>query len=144
MVGKQRGKSIMDTLLEKDELIKAVQGNEIGSGNAECFFCDVQTDSRNVSQDSKVMFVPLLGEFQDGHKFIPSVLEKKPGVILLNESEYQKKSVPKSPKSLPNSTPDLETGTDLPNFIFSPFTFSKQKSAKTSLDGTQAAPSSGI
>ncbi len=82
----------MDTLLEKDELIKAVQGNEIGSGNAECFFCDVQTDSRNVSQDSKVMFVPLLGEFQDGHKYIPSVLEKKPGVILLNESEYQKKS----------------------------------------------------
>ena len=92
MVRKQRGKSKMDTLLEKDELIKAVQGNEIGSGNAECFFCDVQTDSRNVSQDSKVMFVPLLGEFQDGHKYIPSVLEKKPGVILLNESEYQKKS----------------------------------------------------
>ena len=90
MVRKQRGKSKMDTLLEKDELIKAIQGNEIGSGNAECFFCDVQTDSRNVSQDSKVMFVPLLGEFQDGHKYIPSVLEKKPGVILLNESEYQK------------------------------------------------------
>lgn len=82
----------MKTLLEKDELLKAVQGKEIGCGNAECFFCDVQTDSRNISQDLKAMFVPLLGEFQDGHKFIPSVLEKKPGVILLNESEYQKKS----------------------------------------------------
>ena len=82
----------MKTLLEKDELLKAVQGKEIGCGNTECFFCDVQTDSRNISQDLKAMFVPLLGEFQDGHKFIPSVLEKKPGVILLNESEYQKKS----------------------------------------------------
>ena len=82
----------MKTLLEKDELLKAVQGKEIGCGNAECFFCDVQTDSRNISQDLKAMFVPLLGEFQDGHKYIPSVLEKKPGVILLNESEYQKKS----------------------------------------------------
>lgn len=82
----------METLLEKEELLKAVHGIEIGSGNSECFFCDVQTDSRIISQDLKAMFVPLIGEFQDGHKFIPSVLEKKPGVILLNNSEYEKKS----------------------------------------------------
>lgn len=82
----------METLLEKEELLKAVHGIEIGSGNSECFFCDVQTDSRIISQDLKAMFVPLIGEFQDGHKFIPSVLEKKPGIILLNNSEYEKKS----------------------------------------------------
>lgn len=81
----------MKTLLEKDELMKAVHGIEIGSGNADCFFCDVQTDSRMISQDSKTMFVPLIGEFQDGHKYIPSVLEKNPGVILLNNSEYNKR-----------------------------------------------------
>ena len=81
----------MKTLLEKDELMKAVHGIEIGSGNADCFFCDVQTDSRMISQDCKAMFVPLIGEFQDGHKYIPSVLEKNPGVILLNDSEYHKR-----------------------------------------------------
>ena len=28
----------METLLEKEELLKAVHGIEIGSGNSECFF----------------------------------------------------------------------------------------------------------
>lgn len=86
---------INNSLLTKEELLLAVNGVQLG--NAPCFFNDVQTDSRNIqtceekyeeNYDYKAMFVPLVGEFQNGHKYIPSVLEKKPGVILLNESEY--------------------------------------------------------
>ena len=76
------------TLLTKEELICAVKGFQIG--NAECVFDDVQTDSRLVSADKKCMFVPLIGEFQDGHKYIPDVLSKNASVILLNKSEYEK------------------------------------------------------
>ncbi|MCR5187811.1 MAG: UDP-N-acetylmuramoyl-tripeptide--D-alanyl-D-alanine ligase [Treponema sp.] len=76
------------TLLTKEELLEAVKGQEIG--NAECIFNDVQTDSRNVSPEKKCMFVPLIGEFQNGHKYIPDVLAKKASLILLNKSEYKK------------------------------------------------------
>lgn len=76
------------TLLTKDELLKALNGLQIG--NADCIFNDVQTDSRNVNSETKCMFVPLVGEFQNGHKYIPDVLAKKASVILLNKSEYKK------------------------------------------------------
>lgn len=83
------------SLLTKQELLSAVNGVQIG--NAECFFCDVQTDSRELkngdeNDEYKAMFVPLVGEKQDGHKYITSALEKNPGVILLNNSEYNAKS----------------------------------------------------
>ena len=77
----------MGTLLTKSQLLNAVHGTQIG--NADCFFDDVQTDSRNVSEDKKCMFVPLVGEFQNGHKYIPSVLAKGASVVLLNKSEYE-------------------------------------------------------
>lgn len=79
----------MESLLSKDELLSAVNGTQIGS--AECLFNDVQTDSRNVSVEKPCMFVPLMGEFQNGHKYIPDVLtsDKKASVILLNEAEYK-------------------------------------------------------
>ncbi len=80
----------MESLLTKSELLKATNGVEIG--NADCFFCDVQTDSRNVTSEKSCMFVPLMGEFQNGHKYIPDVLAKKPGVVLLNNAEYNEKS----------------------------------------------------
>ena len=54
------------TLLTKDELLSALNGEQIG--HADCIFNDVQTDSRNVSSEKKCMFVPLVGEFQNGHK----------------------------------------------------------------------------
>ena len=76
------------TLLTKDELLSALNGEQIG--HADCIFNDVQTDSRNVSSEKKCMFVPLVGEFQNGHKFIPDVLVKKASVIILNKSEYKK------------------------------------------------------
>ena len=81
----------MDTLLTKSELLAATSGRQIG--NADCFFTDVQTDSRNVTEAMPCMFVPLIGEFQNGHKYIPDVLGKGVAVVLLNETEYQEKSV---------------------------------------------------
>ena len=75
------------SLLLKDELLCAVNGKQIGQ--ADCFFDDVQTDSRNVSAEKKCMFVPLVGEFQNGHKYIPDVLKKNATVVLLNKSEYE-------------------------------------------------------
>ncbi|MBP5519526.1 MAG: UDP-N-acetylmuramoyl-tripeptide--D-alanyl-D-alanine ligase [Treponema sp.] len=76
----------METLLTKQELLNATSGIQIG--NAECCFFDVQTDSRNVTEALPCMFVPLIGEFQNGHKYIPDVLAKKASVILLNDTEY--------------------------------------------------------
>ena len=81
----------MESLLTKEELLAAVKGTQLGS--ASCSFNDVQTDSRNVSADKPCMFVPLMGEFQNGHKYIPDVLAagKKASVILMNEAEYLSK-----------------------------------------------------
>ncbi len=83
----------MESLLTKEELLAAVKGTQLGS--AECFFNDVQTDSRNVSAEKPCMFVPLMGEFQNGHKYIPDVLKdgKKASVVLINKAEYQEKTV---------------------------------------------------
>ena len=74
------------TLLSKTELLKAVNGSQLG--NADCVFDDVQTDSRNVSSEKKCMFVPLMGEFQNGHKYIPDVLAKNASVVLIENKEY--------------------------------------------------------
>lgn len=81
---------MIKTLLTKEELLSAVKG--IALGNVDCVFCDVQTDSRKVDADksspNKCMFVPLIGEFQNGHKYISEVLSKNVSVILINKSEY--------------------------------------------------------
>ena len=77
----------METLLTKEELLTAVKGTQIGS--SPCLFNDVQTDSRNVCAEKPCMFVPLMGEFQNGHKYIPDVLKKGASVILMNETEYK-------------------------------------------------------
>jgi len=76
-----------ESLLTKEELLTAVKGTQIGS--AQCSFNDVQTDSRNVCAQKPCMFVPLMGEFQNGHKYIPDVLKKGASVILMNKAEYQ-------------------------------------------------------
>ncbi len=80
----------MESLLSKEELLTAVKGTQIGS--ADCSFNDVQTDSRNVSAEKPCMFVPLMGEFQNGHKYIADVLTKGASVILINKAEYQEKA----------------------------------------------------
>lgn len=80
----------MESLLTKEELLTAVKGTQLG--NAICSFNDVQTDSRNVSADKPCMFVPLMGEFQNGHKYIEDVLAKKASVVLINKAEYAAQS----------------------------------------------------
>ena len=80
-----------DSLLTTRQLLTAVNGKLVGAPKKDdVFFLTVETDSRNVKPKTFCMFVPLVGEFQDGHKYIPDVLEKDASVILLNESEYEK------------------------------------------------------
>ena len=68
----------MKTLLTLNELTGAVKGKVISKNN-ECCFTSVQTDSRLVEKDT--LFVPLIGEFQDGHKYIPQAIEKGASVV---------------------------------------------------------------
>lgn len=80
----------MNSLLDLDTLLSAVHG-KILAEKKDCNFTNVTTDSRNVTACS--LFVPLVGEMQDGHKYIPQAIEKGASVVLLNNSEYEKKSV---------------------------------------------------
>lgn len=75
----------MSTLLTLDELLSGTSGKLL-STSKNCEFTSVQTDSRNVV--SGTMFVPLVGEFQNGHKYIPQACEKGASVVLLNKKEY--------------------------------------------------------
>ena len=56
------------SLLSLENVLSATGGVHV-LGDGEFFFDSVQTDSRLVTKNS--LFVPLIGENQDGHKFIP-------------------------------------------------------------------------
>jgi UDP-N-acetylmuramoyl-tripeptide--D-alanyl-D-alanine ligase len=64
------------------ELLDAVHGVCICNYNHDNGFNSVATDSRNVLPGS--LFVPLIGEFQDGHSFIPKALEAGASVIFVD------------------------------------------------------------
>lgn len=77
------------SLLPLKKLLDSVDGKMISEKDANDFcFTNVQTDSRNVVDDS--LFVPLVGENQDGHKYVPSGAEKGASVIFINNAEYEK------------------------------------------------------
>lgn len=77
------------SLLKFSELVVAVGGNVLPySGNEEIVFTSVATDSRNVIPGA--LFVPLIGEFQDGHRYIPEALKKGASIVFIAESEYAK------------------------------------------------------
>ena len=78
-----------DSLLTIAQLLDSVNGTIIGhSYNASSFlFTSVVTDSRNVTKNS--LFVPLIGEFQDGHKYIPQAIEKGASVIFVARVSYE-------------------------------------------------------
>ncbi|MBP5447055.1 MAG: UDP-N-acetylmuramoylalanyl-D-glutamate--2,6-diaminopimelate ligase, partial [Treponema sp.] len=79
-----------NSLLTFDELLESVYGKYIGfaGGGAKVFgFTSVATDSRNVKPGS--LFVPLIGENQDGHKYIPQAIEAGATVIFVTNSVYQ-------------------------------------------------------
>lgn len=76
-----------ETLMNLNELLSSSSGKLVGNVE-KCFFTNVATDSRNVSQNT--MFVPLVGENQDGHKYVPSAIKNGATVVLINSSEYKK------------------------------------------------------
>lgn len=82
-----------DTLLTLNELLSAVNGKLLAGFDAaviEKDFCfrSVVTDSRFVSINS--LFVPLIGEFQNGHKYVPQAVEAGASVVFVNEAEAEK------------------------------------------------------
>ena len=81
-----------DTLLTIKELTDAVFGKVIGlAENIENYkFTSVAIDSRNVVQGS--LFVPLIGEYQDGHKYIPQAIQNGASVVFVTKSVYDKNS----------------------------------------------------
>ena len=80
-----------ESLLTLTELVAAVKGHIIGEKSSKnVVFTAVATDSRNVV--FKSLFVPLVGEKQNGHIYIPQALEKGASVVFINNSEYSQKS----------------------------------------------------
>lgn len=80
-----------ESLLSLKDILSAVDGKEISGKSADAFFfTNVQTDSRNVVKGS--LFVPLVGENQDGHKFAGEAADKGASAIFINFSEYEKNS----------------------------------------------------
>ncbi len=76
-----------ESLLSFDQLCDAVHGTFIGSNvnKKNFFFSSVTTDSRNVCASS--LFVPLAGEFQDGHKYVDQAVEKGATVVFISADE---------------------------------------------------------
>lgn len=70
------------SLLSLNELLAAT-GGALVMGCPEDAFCftSVATDSRSAVAGG--MFIPLVGEFQDGHDYVPAALEKGATVVLV-------------------------------------------------------------
>ena len=76
------------TLLTIDELKTASAGFTVCQGGGITGFSSVATDSRDVKEGS--LFVPLIGEFQNGHKYISQAIEKGASIIFVAEDEFSK------------------------------------------------------
>ena len=75
----------IESLLNLPEVLEAVGGvllNQDFDSEGFCF-TSVQTDSRNVAE--KTLFVPLIGENQDGHSYIPQALEKGASAVFISK-----------------------------------------------------------
>ena len=84
--------ALKKSLLSLDSLLAATKGSllaECGIQNesAGFGFGYVVTDSRYVTAGA--MFVPLIGENQNGHKYIPQAIESGATVVLVNKSDYE-------------------------------------------------------
>ena len=74
------------SLLSYEDVVQSSGGVHV-LGTGDFCFTDVQTDSRNVVQNT--LFVPLIGEKQDGHAYIPQAIEKGASVVLVNFKNYE-------------------------------------------------------
>lgn len=77
------------SLLNFDELLSGVEGKFIGSdkNKANFSFMSVATDSRDVVAGS--LFVPLIGQNQNGHNYVPAAVKNGATVIFIAESEFK-------------------------------------------------------
>lgn len=71
-----------EILLSLPQLVEAVNGACLCCYSPAKGFSSIATDSRNVTPGS--LFVPLMGEHQDGHTYIPRAIEAGASVILVD------------------------------------------------------------
>ena len=83
--------AIKTSLLSLDALLSAVNGTIAGTARSDFGFSYVVTDSRFVSAGA--MFVPLIGETQNGHKYIPQAIDAGATVVLANKGDYEQNNV---------------------------------------------------
>lgn len=69
-------------LMTVGELLDAIDGTLLANPASACGFSSVATDSRKVSPGG--LFVPLMGEFQDGHTYIQKALENGATVVIVD------------------------------------------------------------
>ncbi|HKL86015.1 MAG TPA: UDP-N-acetylmuramoyl-tripeptide--D-alanyl-D-alanine ligase [Treponemataceae bacterium] len=69
-------------LMSISQLVEAVNGTCLCCYAPDKGFSSVATDSRSVTLGS--LFVPLIGEYQDGHSYIPRAIEAGASVILVD------------------------------------------------------------
>ena len=84
------GEGVVLSLMSLEEALNGIPGSFVIPKNADASgfcFTSVTTDSRSVSEKS--LFVPLIGESQNGHKYVPQAVEKGASVVLINKSEYE-------------------------------------------------------
>ena len=75
-----------DSLLSLEEILEAVNGVHV-LGNAPLCRKSVQTDSRLVEENT--LFVPLIGEKQDGHSYIPQAIEKGASAVFIRMKNFE-------------------------------------------------------
>lgn len=78
-------KQNIKSLLEKGSLLAAVKGSLLTE--TEIYFTSVSIDSRNVKKNS--LFVPLMGEKQNGHDYIPSALKNGASVVFVDSKDFE-------------------------------------------------------
>ena len=79
-----------ESLLSLSEVLESlaeIGGRLLNGSFAEPSFCfkSVETDSRNVVE--KTLFVPLVGERQDGHNFIQPAIDKGASVVFVSRDD---------------------------------------------------------
>lgn len=82
-----------NSLLSLSDTLNAVNGTCLCSQEAKDVFCftKVVTDSRNVEKNT--LFIPLVGEKQDGHGYIVSSIKAGATVVFVEEESYKKKDI---------------------------------------------------
>lgn len=77
----------LENLMTLEELLHSVNGKLLGGFNADFVFTSVVTDSRSAVAGS--LFIPLIGEKQNGHIYIDSAIEKGAASVFISDSEYK-------------------------------------------------------